>query len=240
MSSTDRCRPSLPRWVLWVLASLVISALLLGCVRILEPRQSNITYYLLDGQPGPSTTKTDTAGLNVGLREPSLASYLDAARIVTRHGANTIRFSDFHRWGEDLDRAINRVVARTLEQQDHIYTAQVVPWTHGPDFDYVLEMHVLQFEGRSPQPPSPEEEPEEVITGHSQMRVQWTILGPEGETIRARETTEHREGGWPITDYGALVSRLDTSLVVLAGDIGAHLRTLHRTDRRRPSVSGGQ
>lgn len=240
MSSTERTSCLWRHRGLQLLAALGTALLIAGCVRILEPRQANLTYYLLDGRPGIESTGTDSTGLNVGLREPTLASYLDAARIVTRYGANTIQFSDFHRWGEDLDRAVNRVVARALEAQKGIYSTQVVPWSHGSSFDYVVEMHVLQFEGRSPQPPPTEDESDAVVTGHSQMRVQWTILGPDGETLRARGTTEHRVDGWPVNDYGALVSRLDTSLVVLSDDIGTRLQLLQRNDRQRPRVRGRQ
>lgn len=218
----------------------VIALLVVGCVRILEPKQSNITYYLLDGQMGSVPTSPDSAGLTVGLREPGLASYLDAARIVTRYGAHTIDFSDFHRWGETLDRAINRVVARTLETQEGIHSAEVVPWSHGSAFDYVLQMHVLQFEGRTSRPPPPEDKSdyEGEHTGHSQMLVQWTILSSDGETVLSRGTTRHQETGWPIADYGALVSRLDTSLVVLAGEIGERIRAVDRRRRSRSRVTG--
>lgn len=215
------------RFGLCVLAAGLIVLSITGCVRLLEPRQSNITYYLLNSTSG-DTLSTDTTGLKVGLRQPTLAPYLDAARIVTRHGPNEVQFSEFQRWGEHLSEAINRVVALNLENQSGIQSVETVPWRQGASFDYVVRMHVLRFEGKGPQPPGPEADDDAPIPeGHSQMVVRWTILGPDSETVRAQGTTRHQQGGWPVTDYGALVSRLEASLGVLADEIGTRLVTLN-------------
>jgi len=212
-----------------LLAASLLGLVLVGCVRLLEPRPSNINYYLLDSDLRADTVATDTSGLTVGLRRPQLASYLDATRIVTRHGQNTIRFSDFHRWGEDLDRALNRVVALNLERQPGIQSVETVPWPSGFRSDYVVQLRVLRFEGVGPEPPGPDADDDAPLPeGHSQMAVRWTILGPDGETPRHQGLTHHRETGWPVTDYTDLAAKLDTSLTVLAEDIGTRLRTLDR------------
>lgn len=207
----------------------VVGLLLAGCVRLLEPpRPSNISYYLLDGAVAADTIAVDTTGLMVGLRKPQLASYLDATRMVARSGPNTIRFAEDHRWGEDLDRALNRVVALNLERQNGIQAAEGVPWPEGVAFDYVVQLRVLRFEGAGPPPPGPEADEAPVPEGHSEMVVRWTILGRDDEQMKAQGTTRHREPGWPVTDYADLAAKLDTSLVVLADDLGDRLRTLAR------------
>jgi hypothetical protein len=196
-------------------------------VRLLEPRPSNITYYLLDSRPAVDTVSTDTTGLTVGLRRPRLASYLDASRIVTRRGPNTIQFSDFHRWGEDLDQALNRIVALNLERQPYIRSAEVVPWPKEMQFDYVLRLRILRFEGVGPPLPGPEADDDDPPPqGHSQMVVRWTILGPDGATVHTEGVTRHRKEEWTVTDYADLAAKLDTSLVVLADDIGTRLKDL--------------
>lgn len=205
-----------------------------GCVRLLEPRKSDATYYLLDGASAPDSVSTeaspsDTTGLQIGLRAPRLASYLDETRMVIRHGPNTIEFSEFHRWGEDLDRGIGRTVARALETHASIQSVEMVPWPRGATFDYVLQLHVFSFEGVGPRPPGPDADDDAPIPeGHTQMSVRWTILAPTTETILARDRTKHRKPDWPVTDYRALASRLGSSLHVLADSIGAHLETLNR------------
>lgn len=226
MASSLRPSLSLRRASLCALAAGLIALSISGCVRLLEPRQSNITYYLFN-RPSGDTLSTDTTGVEVGLRKPRLASYLDATRIVARRGPNRVQFSEFQRWGENLGRGINRVVALNLETHPGIRSAEVAPWSEDATFDSVLQLEVLRFEGKGPEPPGPEaDEDVPVPEGRSQMAVRWTIYGPEGETVQARGLTRHERDDWPVDDYGALVSRLSASLEVLANDIANRLSTL--------------
>lgn len=203
-----------------------------GCVRLLEPRKSDATYYLLDGTSAPDSVSTktspsDTSGLQIGLRAPRLAAYLDETRMVIRHGPNTIEFSEFHRWGEDLDQGIGRTVARALETHASIESVEVVPWPRVATFDYVLQLHVLRFEGVGPRPPGPDADDDAPIPkGHAQMTVRWTVLNPTTETILTRDRTEHGMPDWPVTDYRALASHLGSSLHILADAISTRLETL--------------
>ncbi|WP_263784581.1 PqiC family protein [Salinibacter grassmerensis] len=205
-----------------------------GCVRLLEPRKSDATYYLLDSASAPDTVATqapsaDTMGLRVGLRAPRLASYLDETRIVTRHGPNAIEFSEFHRWGEDLDQGIGRTVARALEARPGIRSVEMVPWPRGATFDYLLQLHVSGFEGVGPRPPEPEADDDAPPPdGHTQMTVQWTIRQPEVDTVLAQATAHHRTEEWRVDDYGGLVARLGRGLDVLVDDVGTQLQRLHR------------
>jgi len=197
-----------------------------GCVQLLEPRTADVTYYVLDDSPD-GQSPTDPTGLNVGLRKPRLASYLDASRIVTRRGDHELHFSESHRWGEQLERSINRAVALHLEARPGIRFVEVVPWSKGTDFDAVVQLHVRRFEGAGPPPPDPDADDDvPVPEGRSQMTVQWTLFGPDGETRRAEGTTNHEQDGWTVTDYEGLVSRLESSLKILSADIGTRLEAL--------------
>ncbi|MFB6248046.1 MAG: membrane integrity-associated transporter subunit PqiC [Salinibacter sp.] len=202
-------------------------ALVLGsCVRLPSPRPNNTQHYLL-GSALPSDTAADTTGLRLGLRKPHLADYLDTRALVVRRGPHEIHFSNFHRWGEELGPALNRVVALNLEARPGIQSVEVVPWPRGTRFHYVVQLRVLRFEGVGPPPPGTDaDEDAPIPNGHSQMVVGWTVFGPEGETLRGRGRTRHRIDGWPVTDYADLVSKLDTSLVVLAEDLSRRLRAL--------------
>ncbi|MEF8816654.1 MAG: PqiC family protein [Salinibacter sp.] len=224
----------LRRLGLGVLAVGLVGLAVAGCVRLLEPRTSDATYHLLDGASSSDTTSADpapadTTGLRIGLRTPRLASYLDETRIVTRRGPNTIEFSEFHRWGEDLDQGIGRTVARALEARPGVQSVETVPWPRGATFDHLLQLQVFRFEGAGPRPPGPDADDDAPPPeGNTQMRVRWTVLDPTDETIQARDQTAHRTADWPVTDYGALTSRLGTSLQVLADSIGARLDALNR------------
>lgn len=215
------------RFGLWAVALSLLFLSVVGCVRLLEPRTSDATYYLLDRAQQRTSAPADTTGLSVGLRQPRLASYLDATRIVTRRGPHRITFAEFHRWGEDLGRGISRTVARGLETRSDIHSVKAVPWPEGATFDYIVELHVLGFEGVGP-PPDPEGDDSSSPKGHSRMTVQWTIRRPAADTVLVRETTHHRTENWRVNDYEALVANLGQGLDVLVDDVGAQLQALHR------------
>lgn len=219
------------RIVLSLLASSVFALVLVGCVQLPTPRPSNTNFYLL-GSTLTGDTTVESSGLRLGLRKPRLAEYLDTPTLVTRRGPNEVHFAEFHRWGEELGPSINRVVALNLEGKSGIQSAEVVPWPRGASFDYVIQLRVLRFEGEGPPPPGPDADDDEPIPqGHSQMTVGWTILGPEGDTVRTRGLTRHRNEGWQVTDFADLVAKLDSSLVVLAEDIRQRLETLTQEPR---------
>jgi uncharacterized lipoprotein YmbA len=232
MRPFTRFLASVPRIGRCFVAVGLLSLMLTGCFRLLEPRPGgNINYYLLDSALSADTTltdtsATDTAGVEVGLRRPHLAAYLDASRLVTRRGSHVIRFSDTHRWGEDLDQAINRVVALNLEKEPGVQSVQVVPWQGGARFDYVVQLHVLRFEGVGPSPDPKADDDSPSPEGHTQMVVRWTVFGGDGEKTLTHGVTRHRKEEWTVTDYAALTDKLGSSLAVLARDIGGRLRSL--------------
>lgn len=220
-----------------LLRRLVFGALVLGlfsatagCVRILEPRQSNIRYYSLEGRlAADSLSVADTTGLKIGLRQARLADYLDTPTIVTRRSPHELHFAEFHRWSESLSRAINRAVAANLEARDPIQSTEIVPWTQGAAFDYVLQLRILRFEGNGPPPPGPDADDDAPVpTGHSHMAVRWEIRDPTTDAVLARGWTQDRRRGWPVTDYTDLASKLNASLDVLADEIATRLTALDR------------
>jgi hypothetical protein len=213
---------------LYVLAVSLLGVAITGCVRLLEPRQTDATYYLLSDTQSWDAPSSDTTGLTVGLRQPRMASYLSATRIVTRQGEHQIRFSEFHRWGEDLNQGINRTVARALAAQPGINSVEVVPWPKGVTFDYVVQLHVLNFEGVGPPPDPDADEDTPPPEGHTRMAVEWKILDMTGDTALARGRTRHQDDGWRVGNYDALVSSLGEGLATLADDLGARLDTLNR------------
>ena len=221
--------PSCLRWLgLGAVAVGLLALSTAGCVRLLEPRTSDATYYLLHPPQQSDAPPSDTTGLKVGLRQPRLASYLDATRIVTRRGPHQIHFSEFHRWGENLNQGIGRTVAHALTAQDGIQSVEVVPWPKGATFDYVVQLHVLSFEGVGPPPDPDADEDAPPPEGHSRMAVEWKILDAEDDLVLARGQTRHENEGWRVDDYEALTSHLGDGLAALADEVGARLKALNR------------
>jgi uncharacterized lipoprotein YmbA len=223
-------------WGILALAFLLTT----GCVN-LEPRQTNIRYYVLTGVDRPSgdapadtargTSPAPDAGaqLALGLRRVRLASYLDTPTIVTRMGPHEVHFGEFHRWGEDLPQAINRTLARYLVARPRVGRVDVVPWPDRTRHGYVIQLHVYRFEGEAP--PGPTDDGEEPDFGLRQVgepgtvhvAAAWEVIDPAGETVVHQGRTSRRIDGWTVGDYAGLVRALDTALDGLAADIAAAL-----------------
>jgi uncharacterized lipoprotein YmbA len=166
-------------------------------------------YVLGAAAPAPPTA-ADAEGVAVGVRRLDLASYLAQPSIVVRRGPNQIVISEFHRWGEDLDAGVNRVVARHLRATPLVRTADVAPWPMRTRHDYLLQIHLSRFEGVA----VPGE-----MEGAVQMVAEWEIIEPGGGTVLARGRTDFRETGWTVGDYAGLVMLLDRGVSELAGDV---------------------
>jgi uncharacterized protein len=197
---------------------LVALLTLAGCFslsRDVPPQQ----HYVL-GAGGPSALAVPAAqrgepGLDahlIGLRSPRLADYLGTPFIVVRRGLHQIEFSEYHRWGEDLGRAINRTVVGHLAGPMAHHRVEAAPWPAGASPDHLIQLHILRFEGLVPQG-SPWGE------GTAHLLANWEILRPLDGAVLARGTTEVTEGNWAVGDFDGLVRLLDAGLAVLAEDL---------------------
>ncbi len=161
----------------------------------------------------------ELAGLKIGVRRLRLASYLEAPFLVVRRGAHQVGYSEFHRWGEQLDGGINRAVAGYLAAQAPFGGVDVAPWPPQEEYDYLIQLHVLRFEGLAPEEPS-------AVEGEVQMLATWEIIRQRDGVVLARGTTDFRQGGWRQGDYASLVAILDAGLNVLSGDLVSSLSEL--------------
>lgn len=100
-------------------AALFLALLLGGCsLPVPLMKSPTVYYYVL------STPQTEAAhpvdGQRIGVVPVSLSGYLNRPQIVTRSedGVN-IQISDFHRWGEELNGGISRIVCETLTEEGH-------------------------------------------------------------------------------------------------------------------------
>jgi uncharacterized protein len=159
---------------------------------------------------------TDSAGHLIGLRSPRLAEYLATPFIVVRHGSHQVEFSEYHRWGEDLGRAINRTVAVRLAALAPPHRIETAPWPAGTSPSLVIQLQILRFEGVARDRSGNGE-------GEAHLLATWEVLRPLDGAILGRGTTEVREGGWSVGDFDGLVRLLDAGLATLAGDLALSL-----------------
>ena len=139
-----------------------------------------------------------------------VAPYLDIPVLVVRKGAREITFSEFQRWAEPLTTGINAAVARYIAGRAPIRLVDVAPWPPREKYDYVIQLHVLRFEG---------EQPDGVGDGAAHLLADWEIIRQDDGAILARGTTDYRKGGWRTGDYDGLVELLDDGLIALSDAI---------------------
>lgn len=196
---------------------------LTGCFSLAreQPRQQ---HYVLGGSvsqeaPAPSG---ELDGIRVGVRRLQLASYLVSPFIVVRRGTHEITFSEFHRWGERLDGGINHALAGHLTARAPFRGVDVAPWTPREEFDYLIQVQVLRFEGLDPgsAPAS---------KGEVHVLATWEIIRQTDGAVLSRGTTDHRETGWNVGDYSGLVTSLDRGLNVLSADLVSSMESLGAT-----------
>lgn len=152
----------------------------------------------------------------VGLRSPRLAEYLTGPFIVVRRGSHQVQFSEYHRWGEDLGRAINRTVAVRLAALAPSRRVETAPWPGGTSPALVIQLQILSFEGVAQESSGNGE-------GEAHLLATWEILRLLDGAVLDRGTTEVREGGWSVGDFDELVRLLDRGLATLAGDLALSL-----------------
>jgi len=195
----------------------VVLLLTLGGCFSLSRKTPVLEQYVL-GSPaaevraGPS----DRAGFTIGLRRLDLAPYLAIPAIVVRRGDQQIVTSEFHRWGEELSEGINRAFARFLAAEPSVRAVDVAPWSVRSKYDYLVQLHILHFEGAAP---------EETAGTEGEVRVvaNWEMIRQADGVVLARGATDHRQGGWRVGDYAGLVTLLDQGLTAMAQDVGACL-----------------
>ncbi len=211
------------------MVTLAAALLLTGCFRLSRESPTLQRFVLSGGAAAGGTAPALSAAaatgsgvaaaarrsdLTLGLRRMDLATYLATPDIVVRQGVNRLITSQFHRWGEDLGRAINRVVATHLDDMPAVRAVEVAPWQARAQHDYLVQLHVMRFEGV-------------VDSGAADGRVHvqagWDIIRPLDGRVLIRGSTDERGGPWRAGDYGGLVSQLDAALVRVARDISSCL-----------------
>lgn len=208
-----------------LLASALLGAWGCGLSRNAPAQQ----HYVLGGGAQPDRTApagepADSGGVVIGLRPPNLAAYLEAPFIVIRRAPHRVELSEFHRWGEELERGISRAVAGHLAAGAPSWRVEMAPWAAGVQPDYLIQIDVLHFEGVAPDEP-------EATMGEAHLLANWEILRRQDGTAVSRGTTDVREP-WAVGDFDALVALLDQGLAALAGAMRSELeRVLPPPDR---------
>lgn len=182
-----------------------------GCFK-LSRTSPELQQYVLSGARSSTAaaSASDSNRLTIGLRRMDLAPYLTVPAILMRRGAHEIVTSNFHRWGEGLGEGINHTVAAYLTNAPPVARANVAPWAARTGHDYLVQLHVLRFEGVIDSA---------ATTGAVHVLTTWDIIRPIDGAMLLRGTTDFRGGRFTVGDYEGLVAELSSSLGRVAQDI---------------------
>jgi uncharacterized protein len=177
-------------------------------------------HYVLGGgsEPyiaAPAGESADSADAVIGLRPLRLAAYLETPFIVIRRAPHRVELSEFHRWGEELERGISRALGGHLAAGAPSWRVELAPWGLGVQPDYLIQIHLLRFEGVVPEAPG-------ALVGQAHVQANWEILRRHDGGVLSRGTTDVRQD-WTVGNFDALVSGLDQGLAALADALRADL-----------------
>lgn len=77
----------------------------------------------------------------------SIPSYLNRPQIVLREKGSKIYIDERHRWGENLDKAVSRVLSNALTNNLVSINGVAVPLKLGMHPDYTIQLDISRFEG---------------------------------------------------------------------------------------------
>lgn len=205
------------------LAAMLVVAVLAGCGLSRGPTPTR--HYVLGGAlHGAAAATPETGGVTVGVRRLQVAPYLHLSGLGVRRGPDEVTYAEFDRWGEPLADGIGRAVAGYLAAGPAVGRAELAPWAIRTRYDYLVQLHVLRFEGVAPVAAAGEVPPPGAL-GEAQVVVAWELLRQADGEVLARGRTEHRERAWPIGDHAALAALLDRGVQALAADLAQRIGT---------------
>lgn len=187
-----------------------LAALLcLSCCNLpnFQPVADPTRFYVLSGGPTPGreSSPDPAEALSIGLRPVVLPDYLNTRKIAIRAETHEIRYRDFQRWGEDLQKAVTRELALKLAQRRASLFVEYQSLARPSRLAAILIVDIHRFEVDE--------------QGVFQLQGEWRLQNPGTGEALAQESTFWSVPGWDQQDYTALVSLHETALSNLADDI---------------------
>lgn len=176
-----------------------------GCLN-LKPVEDPIRYFLLSPMDLPEEAVTRGSNdLSLGVEPVIVAPYLNRPWLVQRTSETEIRYSDFYKWGEYLDRGIQRAMIDNLSRLLGTDRIHISTWRKEA-VDVELRLVVLRFDVDR--------------EGQVTLEAQWTV---EGATSVAGHRVIVMRGPDPARDPAGAVKAMSTALgelsMAIAGDI---------------------
>ena len=177
-----------------------------GCID-LSPQPDSTRFYVLNG-PTENVLSGKPGVLQIGITRVEVPEYLRTPKMVVRQSEFEVVNSESHRWAEDFDRSLGRIVAAHIGARPFVRRVDVVPWDEAPEHDFRIALRFDRFEGDA--------------AGNVRLRAKWTISeAPTDRPIRTGHSAV--SGKWDGRDYAALAEALSDVLAGMSGDISVAL-----------------
>ena len=159
----------------------------------------------------PAKTDAPTASIALEVMPVRLPDALQRPQLVTEVGPGTLSLLETHRWGNGLDKDIQRVLVENLSLLTGSNTVVAYPYGERVTATHRLEVDVHRLDGK----------PGGTLT----LQATWMVALPQGgQALLLRKTTLQR----PVQgqDADALVAAHSMILGDLSREIAVELRTL--------------
>ena len=130
-------------------AGLMVALLVSACLVACASQPIEVREYVLTATASSGPSSIAGRDLAIGVGPVIVPRYLRRSEIVTRVGANVLRASDTHRWGEVLDRGLARVVAENLAVLVSATQVGSYPWRDTAPMHSRVSIDVQRFERTS-------------------------------------------------------------------------------------------
>jgi len=190
-----------------VLCALVLM-MLTGCAG------SSTRFYVLTSMPAVSAAPAASpeTAVAIGLYPVRLPAYLDRPEIVTRIDANRIQLAEFDQWGEPLQDAVTRILARNLSLLLPAGRVATFPQAFSGATDYAVTVDVVQLDG--------------TLGKECTLIARWALTGKGEKDPKATGVFTRNE---PAGDsYATLVAAASRLIGALAQDIATGIIRLPR------------
>jgi len=110
-------------------------------------RSAPTKFYLLHALDNPSAQSAIPRQINVGVGPVEIPEYLNRPQIADRISATELRFAEYSRWAEPLERCVQRVLAENLSLLLGTERIESYPWRPSLPIDYQVRVRITQFDG---------------------------------------------------------------------------------------------
>ncbi|MGC8494413.1 MAG: PqiC family protein [Syntrophobacteraceae bacterium] len=180
-------------------------AALAGCAR-----SQAVNYYLLRSMQGPPPqAKALGQCMVVAVGPVEIPAYLDRPQMATRPSPDSLRYAEFDRWAEPLDKNLARVLADDLSARLGDAHVCVFPWPSSVPVRYQVRLTIVHLEKIAG---------EKVVLDAS-----WSLWGKNGKKLLLMRRSRIVEPVDPAAGYKGIASAESRAVDALSREIAPRL-----------------